>query len=228
MWYYWVIISAQYITTDNQDLFYNYTRRFSERLESEGYLTLIAIDPEAHTSSGEVIFQPIDYSRFSDIVYSIIFLQYTWGTVLSPPSPVISVKVVSSFLTTILPTVDVDKIVIGIPILGYVWELPYIAGVTDGNSITIDNVVTLALEFGAIIQFDEVSQTPFFYLFEVQGTDNQYIIWYVNALTINSLMNLIVENDVSAIGVWNIMSYMASLWLIINSQYEITKLLPEF
>ncbi|NLJ97176.1 MAG: hypothetical protein GX321_08480 [Clostridiales bacterium] len=137
-------------------------------------------------------------------------------------------KVVSSFLTTILPTVDVDKIVIGIPILGYVWELPYIAGVTDGNSITIDNVVTLALEFGAIIQFDEVSQTPFFYLFEVQGTDNQYIIWYVNALTINSLMNLIVENDVSAIGVWNIMSYMASLWLIINSQYEITKLLPEF
>ena len=123
---------------------------------------------------------------------------------------------------------DVDKIVIGIPILGYVWELPYIAGVTDGNSITIDNVVTLALEFGAIIQFDEVSQTPFFYLFEVQGTDNQYIIWYVNALTINSLMNLIVENDVSAIGVWNIMSYMASLWLIINSQYEITKLLPEF
>lgn len=223
--YHGIIISAQLIDATNQDLFYNYTRRFSERLASEGYITLIAIDPNAHSTNGEVTFETLDLSRFSDIVYSILFLQYTWGAINDAPSPVISMHVIDSFLTATLPSVDTDKVSIGVPIVGYIWDLPYVAGVTNGNSITIDNVISLAIQFGANIQFDEKSQTPFFIIENYSG---ESIVWYVNALTINSLLQLLVADDVSSIVVWNIMSYVAPLWLIINSQYEIIKLLPEF
>lgn len=226
--YYGVIISAQLINSDNQDLFYNFAKKFSERLGAEGYITLLAIDPNAHTTNGVVTFEPIDYSRLSEVVYSILFLQYTWGVVERPPSPVFSTHVVSTILEYFLPSVNPDKVSIGIPAFSYIWDLPYIPGRSNGNSITRDNIINLALEFGVTIQFDEESQTPYFIFNKPENNNSQYIVWFVNAITVDSLLKILVENGVSATGVWNIMSYYAHFWLVLNSQYEIIKLLPEF
>ena len=219
--YYGVIISEQLIDSENDDLFYNYTK-------SEGYMTLIAIDPKISTNNGVVTFEPIDYARLSEVVYSILLLEYTWGVIDEPPSPVFSTHNVSTFLDTILPSVSPDKITIGIPLLGYIWSLPYVPGLTYGNSITIENVLTLAELYDVTIQFDEESQTPFYFIDDTDIGDGINIVWYVYTLTINSLTKILVENNVPAIGIWNIMSFFPSLWLVINSQYEIIKLLPEF
>ena len=226
--YYGIIISAQYITSENQDLFLNYTRRFSERLSQDGYLTIIAINPKVNTLDDEVVYEDIDYSEFSDVVDSILFLQYTWGILDTPPSPVISINNLSVFLDSIHTQVDADKISIGIPVLGYMWELPYVAGFSSSNTLSIENIINLAINVGATIEFDEVSQTPFF-IFENSSNNNvQYIVWYVYATTFDSLLKLLTEKGIYATGVWNIMSYFAQLWLVINSQYKIIKLLPEF
>jgi spore germination protein len=226
--YYGIIISAQYITSENQDLFLNYTRRFSERLSQDGYLTIIAINPKVNTLDDEVVYEDIDYSEFSDVVDSILFLQYTWGILDTPPSPVISINNLSVFLDSIHTQVDADKISIGIPVLGYMWELPYVAGFSSSNTLSIENIINLAINVGATIEFDEVSQTPFF-IFENSSNNNvQYIVWYVYAITFDSLLKLLTGKGIYATGVWNIMSYFAQLWLVINSQYKIIKLLPEF
>ncbi|MDD4112858.1 MAG: LysM peptidoglycan-binding domain-containing protein [Herbinix sp.] len=225
--YYGIIISAQYITTENQDLFLNYTRRFSERLSQDGYLTLIAINPKVNTLDDEVVYEDIDYSKFSDVVYSILFLQYTWGILDTPPAPVISISNLSVFIDSIQTQIDADKISIGIPVLGYMWELPYVAGFSSSNILSRDNVYNLAINVGATIQFDEVSQTPFFIFENTSNNSIQYIVWYIYAITFDSLMRLLIEKGIASTSVWNIMSYFAQLWLVINSQYKIVKLLPE-
>ena len=225
--YYGIIISAQYITSGNQDVFYNYTKRFSERLRQEGYITLIAINPRVKSLNNIVLFEDIDYSRFSNIVYEIIFVQYTWGALELPPSPVISINNLDVFLNSIQPQVEMEKLSIGIAVLGYMWELPYVAGFSSSNILSRDNVFNLAINVEATIQFDQVSQTPFF-IFENSISNTQYIVWYVYATTVDSLMKLLLEKGISSTGVWNVMSYFAQLWLVINSQYEIIKLLPEF
>lgn len=226
--YHGIIISAQYISSENQDLFLNYTKRFSERLSREGHITLIAINPRVNTIDDQVLFEDINYTNFEEIVYSIIFMQYLWGVVDAPPSPVISVSNVSVFLDSVITQVDADKISVGIPVLGYVWELPYVADLSDSNILTRDNVLRLAINADATIQFDETSQTPFFVYKNSSAENIPYIVWFVNSITIDSIMKLLLEKGVSATGVWNIMSYFAQLWLVLNSQYVIVKLLPEF
>jgi spore germination protein len=211
----------------NQDLFLNYTRRFSERLSQDGYLTLIAINPKVNTLDDEVVYEDIDYSKFSDVVYSILFLQYTWGILDTPPAPVISISNLSVFIDSIQTQIDADKISIGIPVLGYIWELPYVAGFSSSNILSRDNVYNLAINVGATIQFDEVSQTPFFIFENTSNNNIQYIVWYIYAITFDSLMRLLIEKGIASTSVWNIMSYFAQLWLVINSQYKIVKLLPE-
>lgn len=226
--YHGIIISAQYITSENQNLFYNYTKRFSDWLSQEGFLTFIAINPQIKNVNDEVIFEDIDYSSISSVVNSVIFLQYTWGIVEGPPSPVISVSDLNVFLDYAQPQIESDKIVIGIPTIGYIWEIPYEAGLSSSNSITLDNALNLARDVGANIQFDQASQNPYFFYENQRNADEQYIVWFVNAITVDALERLILERGISAIGVWNVMSFFADLWLVINSQYEIIKLLPEF
>ena len=190
-------------------------------------MTLIAINPKVNTLDDEVVYEDIDYSKFSDVVYSILFLQYTWGILDTPPAPVISISNLSVFIDSIQTQIDADKISIGIPVLGYIWELPYVAGFSSSNILSRDNVYNLAINVGATIQFDEVSQTPFFIFENTSNNNIQYIVWYIYAITFDSLMRLLIEKGIASTSVWNIMSYFAQLWLVINSQYKIVKLLPE-
>lgn len=223
--YYGIIISAQYITSENQHLFYNYTRRFAERLGPEGYITSIAINPKIYDFNNRVFYEDIDYALFTNVTYSIIFIQYTWGILEGPPSPVISISNINAFLNQILPQIDSSKLCGGIPVLGYVWELPYVAGLSASSSIARDNIINLALDVNAVIQFDEISQTPYFYFESDQNV--QYVVWYVNAKTVDSLMRLLFDKGMPAASVWNITSTFTQIWSVINSQYEIVKLLPE-
>lgn len=225
--YYGVVISAQYITSENQHLFFIYVQRFSERIGQEGYITLVAVDPKVNTFDSEVTIENIDYSRFPDSIYRILLLEYTWGIITSPPAPIFSINSLNALLDYILPQIDPSKISIGIPVLGYMWELPYVEGLSSSSSLTRNNVINLAVEVNAIIQFDPVSQTPYFTFADSTSENLQYIVWFISSITIDSLMKVLSQRGVFSVGVWNIMSYFAVLWLVINSQYKIAKLLPE-
>ncbi len=227
--YYGIIISAQYISSENQYLFSNYARRFSEILERESYLTFITINPHIDTFGNEVYFESLDYASISNAVDSILFLEYRWGLDVIPPGPLISLNELDNFLNYILPQMEADKVVIGFPTFGYRWELPFISGYSRNDLLTRDNFINLAINYGVNIQFDEISQNSYFYY---EDTDNsviaRFIVWSINAITIDSILKMILERGIYKTGIWNIVSYYAQLWLVINSQYEIIKLLPEF
>ena len=221
--YYGVIISAQSIDEQNQYLFTNYARRFSERLGQEGYQTLITINPNINTIEDEVIFEVLDYGTIAQAVDSILFLEYMWGLDIIPPGPIISVREQDVFLDYALTQTDPQHIVVGIPTFGYNWELPYISGYSNSEFLTEDNVINLARNVGAYIQFDEVSQNSYFY-YEIENGDTVLnVVWVVNAETVDSLVKLSLAKDIDKIGIWNIMYFDAQLWLVINSQYEIVK-----
>jgi spore germination protein len=225
--YYGVNISAQFINAENQSLFNVYTKNLSDRLRQEGYLTVITINPRIETVNNDVTFENIDYTNIMGKVDSALFLQYKWGYSFGPPSPVSSIANMNVFFNYILHQVPPEKIFVGIPTLGYDWELPYVPGFSRASALTIESVMRLARVVGAIIQFDERSQTPYF-RYENMGDNAQHEVWFVNALTFNSLINMLKEKGILGSGIWNIMTYFTQLWLVINSQYEIIKLIPEF
>lgn len=224
--YYGVNISAQFITVSNQALFYNYTRNLANRLRQEGYLTMITINPRVERVDNNVVFEDIDYSIFGSEVDVVLFLQYKWGFNYGPPSPVISYSDSNIFLDYALSQISQDKVFSGFPTLGYDWELPFVPGFSRASALTIDSVMNLARDYGVNIEFDEVSQTPHF-RYERIGMGVQHEVWFINANTINSMLNMMIEKGMKGTGIWNIMMYFAQLWLVLNSQYSIIKLLPE-
>jgi spore germination protein len=222
--YYGVNLSIEYISVANVQLYESYFSNLSSRLTEAGYLVFVTINPI--DASDGVRFEQIDYTLFDQLSHNIIFMNYEWATNINPPSPISSIYNLDLFLDYINQFITPDKVIIGMATIGYDWELPFSAGISSVNSLTLNRAINLALEVGAEIQFDEISQTPYYrYSFVSNGNQIEHIVWFIDARSINSLLGLVSKYALSGTGVWNITIFNPQLWLIINSQYVIEKLL---
>jgi spore germination protein len=220
--YYGINMTFLYMTETNEKLYNNFTTKISRRIMNEGYLVFATINPETKEMNAEVNINKVDYTEIGSVVRGISFISYVFGTNISPPSPVSSIANLSAFLDYVSTMVPVEKITAGIQMIAYDWEIPYVAGFSKANSLTVVGAVHLARDVSAVIKFDELSQTPYF---EYTQENNRHIVWFVDARTVNSLLNLISEKGYKGPGVWNTMNYYPQLWLVINSQYDVEKLI---
>lgn len=216
-------IVFNYMNPNSLELYSNIVLKLKETLEQNNFLLFITINPNTRFEENQLTFDRIDYSTLNDMAENITFLQFIWGTNYGPPLPVNSVERLKPFLeyiTTIMPS---DKISIGNSVISYDWPLPYVPGVTYANSLSINSALRLALEEGTVIQFDEPSQSPYF---NYSSNSTQHIVWTVDARSIQALVNLVREYKLEGAGFWNLMIYAAQLWLVIDSQFDIVKLIP--
>lgn len=221
-----VNLSFEYINVSNLYLYEGYLSNMSTRLSQEGYLVFVTINPNITDVNNEIRFAKVDYNVLDSNANNIIFMTYEWAKNVNPPGPISSVRYVDTFLSFISQSISTNKVIIGLATLGYDWELPYYADVSKVSSLTLDRVIDLARSEGVDIDFDNVSQTPYFrYIFSENLNQIAHIVWFIDARSINALLDLGVKYDLLGASVWNITIYNPQLWLIINSQYEIIKLL---
>lgn len=225
--YYGVNITITFLNEVNQELYYNYLKRVTSILHKEGYFVFITIDPNFVIEDNQMTFENVDYSKYNEIVDEVYLMRFFWGTQYGPPMPVSSIKNISLYLDYVMQMIEPQKINIGFPQLGYDWTLPYIEGFSKANAITLDSAIEIARTTKSTILFDDVSETPYFEysIGESRRTAN-HIVWFVDARTIYAIVNLVLENNLQGTGLWNIMSYYPQSWLIINSNCEIKKLIP--
>ncbi len=221
--YFGLNLSLQYISLTNIELYEDYFTKVTDRLNQEGYPVFVTINPNIDEANNEVTFQKVDYSIINRLAQNIIFTSYEWAFNINPPSPITSVYQTELFLNYILNFIPSNKIIIGIATLGYDWELPYVAGISEVNVISFDNVNELANDYGAIIRFDNESQTPYF-TYTADEVIN-HVVWFINSQTINAVLEMVSKYNLKGISIWNITVFNPQLWLIVNSQYEIEKVI---
>ncbi len=218
-------IILNYLTENNQSQYFPLMRKISERLQQEGLLFFATINYSTQEEDGSITVQQIDYSQFSMYLNGMLFLKFLWGTNVDPPAPVSNINNVRAIAEYVSAMVPAEQILIGKPILGYDWQLPYIPGRSYATSISIDSAIDLAYGTGAVIQFDDVSQTPYFYYNQIYfGAPVQHIVWFIDARSINALDDLIVEFALNGSGIWNVMIYYPQVWTLMNARFDIIKL----
>lgn len=217
-------IVFKYMNVNSQHLYENMITKFINKLDDEGFLFFVTINPTIKYVNNELVFDKIDYSKLGESINRITFLQFIWGTNYGPPLPVNSMNKLNTIVDYAVSTLDPKKILVGYSLISYDWLLPYIPGNSYANALSLNSALRLAQDVGATIEFDDISQSPFFNY--IQGAASEHIVWSVDARSIEALMQLITNEDLCGAGFWNLMVYTAQLWLVINSQFEIIKLIP--
>ena len=86
----------------------------------------------------------------------------------------------------------------------------------------INNVqaVRIAIAQGAVIQFDELSQSPFF-TYISEGTEHE--VWFEDVRSLQEKFNLIKEYSLRGCGYWQIMQWFRANWLLLRNNFYILK-----
>lgn len=213
-------LSITYIKEYNLSLYMIFFEKISSALRNKGYIFFITISPEY-----SIAFENLDYNRISNLVDRIVFLQNVWEMSKQPPSPISNISLIKPFIEQVSNTVSPKVISLGIPLIGFDWELPFAPKVTIAKTLSLNSALTLAYEQRAVIQFDEVSQTPYFeYISSTVGAPEKHIVWFIDARSIKALSDVIIDYDLESTGLWHLPALNQQLFSILNSTFNIIKL----
>lgn len=204
----------------NLNLYLNIFTKLSMALRNEGYIFFITISPEY-----SLTYENLDYNSISTLVDRLIFLQNVWDMNKQPPSPISNISLIKSFIEQVTSTVSPKVISLGKPLIGFDWELPFIPKVTIAKTLSLNSVLALAYEQGAVIEFDEVSQTPYFeYIGSKVGEPENHIVWFIDARSIKALDNVIIDNNLVSTGLWHLTTLNQQLFSMLNATFNIINL----
>jgi spore germination protein len=218
--YYGLNLDIQKIRQEDRQLYLDFVRNLSERVKQEGYILITTLTPNTFISDTEAMYQGPEYAIIGELSDSNMLLSYEWGYTYSPRSalPLNQVRALIEYSIAQIPP---EKISIGLPTVGYIWHLPYIQNVSIANAISNRTALALARDIGVAIEHDLESMAPYFSYFN----GIQHVVWFRDSRNIFALLEFVVEYDLGGIGTWNIMQFSSDIWMVINAQFEIKKVL---
>lgn len=219
--YYGVDIDFEFILPEDKDLFIDFIRKTRDRLTAEGLITMVALAPKSFKEQPGLLYESHDYEAIGAIADRVLLMTYEWGYAYGPPMATSPYNLVKIVLNYGVSAIDPAIIYMGIPNYAYDWPLPFMQGETVAENIGNVEAVERAKIFGSFIQFDEVSQSPFYNYISLDGT--QHVVWFDDGRSMNSKLRLINEYNLIGGGYWQIMRYFPQNWLVVNSIFDIVK-----
>jgi len=213
----------QLLTPETKDLVESFIIKMSTRLKSYGLRYTVTITPKANIERSEVTYESIDYTTISQYTDAMLFLSYDWGYSVGPPASVTPVNILREVISNVIKIVPPEKFVLGLPVIGYDWPLPYVPGYTIANAITFDAAIQIAADSGVSIKFNEISAAPYYFYYKME--EELHNVWFKDARSIDTITRLVPEYGLQGISIWNNMFFFTQMWFVINNLYDILKVL---
>jgi len=220
--YFGLDIDFEYIYPSDRELYNNFLRKTVNRLRPLGYTVTTALAPKISATQQGTLYEAHDYPVHGELADHIIIMTYEWGYTYSPPMAVAPLNEVRRVLNYAVTAIPRRKILMGIPNYGYNWTLPFQPG-TAAETISNTQAVELALREGAYIQYDPVAQVPFFTYYDENGRLHE--VWFEDARSILAKLTLANEFRLGGVSYWTINQYFPQNWLVLESVFDVIKVL---
>lgn len=220
--YYGLDIDFEYVYPKDRENYNNFLRKVVSRLHPLGYSVTTALAPKTSATQQGQLYEAHDYPVHGALADHVILMTYEWGYTYSPPMAVAPINEIRKVLNYAVTAIPRQKIFMGIPNYGYDWTLPFQEG-TAARTVSNVGAVDLARREGAFIQYDPIAQAPFFRYYD--DNKKQHEVWFEDARSILAKLTLANEFRVGGISYWTIMQYFPQNWLVLDSVYDITKVL---
>lgn len=217
--YYGLNIDFEYVYPSDREAYNRFLERMAAAMRQNGFSISTAIAPKYSATQPGILYEAHDYPVHGRLMDFVVIMTYEWGYRYGPPmaiSPVPQVRRVLDYAVTAIPR---NKILMGMPDYGYDWT----EGVFPAEHLPAQRAVARAFEVGAEIQFDPVSQAPFYRYTDAQG--RRHTVWFNDARSIQALLRLVDEYRLRGISVWTIVEYFPQFWLVLDSMYNVAKVL---
>ncbi len=224
--YYAIDIDFEYIPGEYAEEYANFIAAIRERVAPMGMQVFAALSPKVRADQEGLLYEGHDYGLVGEAADEVLLMTYEWGYTYGPAMAVAPLPNVRRVIEYALTEIPPNKITLGVPNYGYDWTLPFIQGESRARSLGNEDAVRLAIDRRAEIMFDEEARAPMFNYYDmVNGRPIKHEVWFENAQSLYETLLLVDEYELGGIGIWNIMRAFPQMWLVINSMYDIEKVI---
>lgn len=217
-----VDIDFEYLYPEDRLAYIEFLKRLKTELVKVAKTLSVAVAPKYRDNQSGLLYEAHDYKLIGEIADRVIIMTYEWGYVYGEPmaiSPLADVEAVISYAVTRIPS---KKILMGMPNYAYDWAIPYQQG-TAANTITNTRALEIAIENGATIKFDTRAQAPYFNYTDANGQNR--VVWFDDARSIDARLNLVTKYNLAGVSYWTINNYYPVNWAVLNSKFNVVKVL---
>lgn len=211
----------EYLGAANRERYVRFLQKARKLLKPRGYYISAALAPKYRTDQRGVLYEGHDYQAIGQVVDFIFFMTYEWGYSGGSPMAVSPINLMRKVMEYAISVVPKEKIMMGMPLYGYDWTLPYVRGGKSAKSFSPQRAIELALRYGVDIKYDKVSQTPWFRYTDEQG--KQHEVWFEDARSIQAKFDLVKELGIRGFYYWVLGNDFPQNWLLIKDNFVVSK-----
>jgi len=211
----------EYLGANNSDRYVRFLEKARQLLKARGYFLSTALAPKYRAEQRGVLYEGHDYRAIGQVVDFIFFMTYEWGWSGGEPmavSPISSMRSVMRYAVSVVPR---QKIMMGMPLYGYDWTLPYVKGGKFAKSVSPQKALELAIRYGASINYDKTSQAPWFRYTDEQGKEHE--VWFEDARSMQAKFDLVKELGIRGFFYWVLGNDFPQNWLLIEDNFVVRK-----
>lgn len=211
-------IDFEFVLPEDKELYNDFLRLAVEKLHSEGYFVSTAIAPKTGPLQGGLQYEGIDYPVHGSLLDFVILMTYEWGYRLGPPqaiSPLNQIKKVLDYAVTVIPR---NKIYFGFQIYARDWVLPHVQG-QEAETFSCQEALIRAVEHNAVIQYDEIAQSPFYRYQDSQGRMHE--VWFEDARSAQAKFDTVKEYGLGGISYWVLGYPFPQNWTLLDYNFQV-------
>ncbi|MDB5083853.1 MAG: spore gernimation protein [Bacilli bacterium] len=214
-------IDFEYIYPDDRESYNQFLRNLVAKAKPRGFFVATALAPKRSATQTGLLYEAHDYAAHGQIVDFAILMTYEYGWSGGPPmavAPPNQVRQVLQYAVSVMPR---NKIMMGMPLYGYDWTLPYVKGGQWAKRVSTQQAYLLAAAHGSTIQFDSNSQSPYFHY---QEAGKSHVVWFEDARSMDAKFNLIKEFQLRGGSYWELGSPFPQNWALLSDRFTIKKI----
>ncbi len=214
-------IDFEYLYPQDRENYNEFLRRTVNRLRPLGHTVSTAVAPKYSREQKGLLYEAHDYAAHGVIVDFVVIMTYEWGWSGGPPMAVAPISEVRKVIQYALTEIPSQKIMMGMPLYGYDWTLPYVEGGKWAQTISPQAAVQRAAQYGVAIQFDQKAQSPFYTYFDQQG--KEHIVWFEDARSVQAKYDLVKELNLRGVSYWVLGNPFPQNWIVLTDNFRIQK-----
>ncbi|HHW47845.1 MAG TPA: LysM peptidoglycan-binding domain-containing protein [Clostridiaceae bacterium] len=219
--YYGLNIDFERISPQNRGAYNDFLRRVVAALRPLNYPVSTALAPKPEDYEAGAWHGAHDYRAHGEIVDFVIIMTYEWGWSGGPPYAVAPIDLVEDVIRYAVSVIPPRKIMMGVPLYGYDWPLPYMPGGPWARRVSPQGAIQLAARYGAVIRYDTRVQAPFFNYRDERGVE--HVLWFEDARSVQAKFLLAVRYGLRGVSYWLLGQQFPQNWAVLDNMFNIVK-----
>lgn len=215
-------VDFEYVLPADRELYNAFLQKLVDSLHPQGYLVSTALAPKLTAEQQGTLYEAHDYPAHGRIVDFVVLMTYEWGWSGGPPLAVAPLNQVVKVLNYALTVIPKEKIVMGMPLYGYDWTLPYVQGAKWAPTVSPKEAVARAAKYGAEIQYDAESQSPFYNYYDEEG--REHVVWFEDARSVQAKFNIVKTYNLRGVSYWVLGLPFPQNWYVLGANFTVKKL----